>query len=202
MTVVDWAQVGSAVGTLAAVIVALFGVQLQRLILPPRLDLSIKNIQGVDVSEELEENGVTREVQLRYFHLRVSNPHRWSAITAVRVYLLRIEDFSSGETPGDWRGEVPLPWRFPKEVPPALDIGFPRDCDLCAVGSDGVFRLFQATRWGFPGKYHAKKAPISLTLTLRARGLEADSRCLAVELGWDGSWPPDSAFIGKVRLLA
>jgi hypothetical protein len=190
MTVADWAQIAGAAGTLAAVIVALFGVQLQRLLVPPRLNLRIDNFQGVDVREKLAVDGKKQEVELRYFHLRVSNPHRWSAISAVKVFLQRIEDFSPGGGPRDWRGEVPLPWRFPKEVPPALDIGFPRDCDLCAVGSDGLFRMFQATRWGFPGEYHAKKAPISLTLTLQARGREADSKPLRLELIWDRKWPP------------
>jgi hypothetical protein len=47
MGVGDWAQIASGAGALAAVIVPLFGSQIRRKLVPPRLDLMIDNFAGV-----------------------------------------------------------------------------------------------------------------------------------------------------------
>lgn len=195
MTVADWTQIAGAVGTLAAVIVALFGRQLRALLVPPRLDLRLENPRGVEAGENIRDGNQCVEIPSRYFHLRVSNPRRWSPITAVRVFLIGAERRDESGNPSTWRGEVPLNWRFPNHMPPAIDIGFPRDCDLCSASEDGKLRLKQAIEWGLPGDFAICSPPVHLTLTLQARGLEADSRPLRIEIEWDGTWPADRALV-------
>lgn len=197
----EWAQVAAAVAGFAAVIVALYGRPLRRFLLRPRLDLRFDNPQGVPVQEERGSDGAIREVSLRYFHLRVSNPRRWFVVTKVKVVLLAIERRESG-TSGYrqlWSGETPLPWRYPDENPPERDFGPGYDCDLCAVDSEGVLTLFQGIKWGLPADLRWQQGEIDLRLTLQAQGLEADSRRIGLSLRWDGKWPPTAFAIRPDR---
>ena len=98
---------------------------------------------------------------------------------------------ASGRYRSCWTGEVPIDWRYPKEVDKALDIGFPRDCDLCSLAIDRRLRLKQAIPWGIADELLTYSAPVKLRLTLQARGQEADSRRLTVQLSWDGTLPDD-----------
>lgn len=192
LSVDEWAQVAAAVAGFAAVIVALYGRPLRRLLLRPRLDLSFGNPQGVPVEEEWGSDGAIRDVSLRYFHLRVSNPRRWFVVTKVKVILLAIERRHS-EADGYsqiWSGETPLPWRYPDENPPERDFGPGYDCDLCAVDSEGGLTFFQGIKWGLPADLRSQRGEIDLRLTLQAQGLEADSPRLGLSLRWDGKWPP------------
>ena len=168
----DWAQIAGAVGALAAVLVALFGRQTRVWLVPPRLDLRVQNGAGV------------RAGDTTWYHLRVSNPRRWSPITSVRVFLLRVEMDSLSEP---WLDEVPLRWRFQKPGDESLDFGFPRDCDLCEIGGDNRLRLQHAIEWELAGPLAPLDPPVRMKLTLQARGLEADSAELKLVLDWSGS---------------
>ncbi|HEX8450136.1 MAG TPA: hypothetical protein VF652_11150 [Allosphingosinicella sp.] len=199
----NWAQIASAVGTLAAVIVALFGPQIRRVLVRPRLNLTIENPVGVDGTDWVPD-GTEEGISLpaRWYHLRVSNPHRWSPVTMVRVFLLEIEaPDASGRYRRSWIGEVPIDWRFPKQVGPVLDFGFPRDCDLCSATSDKRLRLKQAIPWGIPEELLVSEAPVDLRLTLQARGLEADSGRLRVRLCWNGVLPDDRSTMDRHLVL-
>jgi hypothetical protein len=180
-----WAQIVGAIGTLLAVIVALFGSQLRRFLVPPRLDIGAGDPEGVVV----EGDGGERP-SARWYHLRVSNPHRWSPITSAKVFLLEIERRdSSGKYGSVWKGAVSVQWRYADALEKAVDIGFPRACDLCVITSDHMLRL-QPSFWrGLDVHYTAYSHPVRLRLTLQASGLEADSRCLKVQLKWCGKGP-------------
>jgi hypothetical protein len=167
----DWATAAGAAGAFAAVIVALFGRQIRAWLTPPRLDLRVENEAGV------------RAGDTSWYHLRVSNPRRWSPVTAVRVFLLKIE---MDGLAAPWVDEVPLRWRFEKPGGEYLDVGFARDCDLCAV-DDCKLTLQPAIEWGLPDDLESFHRPVRMTLTLQARGLEADSAELRLLLDWDGA---------------
>ena len=184
----NWAQIVSAIGTLLAVIVALFGSQLRRLLVRPRLDIRVDNPDGVVA--EGEGGG---QDSSRWYHLRVSNPHRWSPITSVRVFLLEVEwPEAGGGYRSAWKGAMPLQWRYAAAMEKSADMGFARDCDLCVITSDKVLRLTLSFRGGIEDKYTTYSEPIRLRLTLQASGLEADSRRLKVQLDWNGQGPTAS----------
>jgi hypothetical protein len=172
----EWAPIAGAAGAFAAVIVALFGRPIRHHLTPPKLDLSL----DPDKAGGFSANGTI------WYHVQVSNPRRWSPVTAVRVFLLKVE--MDGKPP--WLGAVPLRWRFQKPGGEYLDMGSPRDCDLCAIGKDGpVSRLTlqQAIMsGGLPPHIASPNPPALMTLTLQARGLEADSAELKLALDWDG----------------
>jgi hypothetical protein len=88
----------------------------------------------------------------------------------------------------------------------SLTIGPPAYADLCALYEDFRSETSDLTRhlrgltllltpagmkpFTFPIQVHAKQP---VTLTLRARGNEADSNELRVRIDWDGQWPDDEA---------
>jgi hypothetical protein len=82
-----------AIGTVGAVIVALFGSGIQARLFAPKLVLTIDNSHGDATPVTVTApTGESRTEQARYYRLRVSNPKRWPKATQVRVQLLRLEE--------------------------------------------------------------------------------------------------------------
>ena len=79
-----WPQLAVAVGTIGAVLVALFGQAFRAKFFPPKLSLRLENTSGEAIQESAWK--------ARYYHLRVSNSRRWSPAHEVRVVLLREEE--------------------------------------------------------------------------------------------------------------
>lgn len=182
-----WAQIASAMGTLLAVVVALFGSRLRAVLVPPRLDIDVGKEGGVVFAEG--EGG--EQESARWYHLHVSNPHRWSPITSARVLLCRIEwPDAGGVFRPAWEGALPLQWRYPDAMEKAVNIGSARDCDLCVITSDSrsdhVLRLTLGYWGGIEDRHTTYRKPVKLRLTFQARGLEADSHSIRVMLDWDG----------------
>lgn len=179
-----WAQIAGAIGTFLAVVVALFGSRLRVILVPPRLDIDIGEERGVVFAGGGHESA-------RWYHLHVSNPHRWSPITSARVLLCRIEwpDAADDFQPA-WEGALPLQWRYSGAMGIAANIGPARDCDLCVIMSDSpsdhVLRLTLGYWGGIEDRHTTYRKAVKLRLTLQARGLEADSRSIQVMLEWDG----------------
>lgn len=70
-------QVAIAVGTISAVLVALFGGWLRGRLAPPRLTLRLENADGVKTPVSLTApDGSTRETMGRWYHVRVFNERR------------------------------------------------------------------------------------------------------------------------------
>jgi hypothetical protein len=188
-----WAQVVGAIGTMLAVIVALFGAQLRRLLLRPRLDIGIGRKRGVPFAE-CAGGG---DKPARWYHLHVSNPRRWPPISSVSVILYRIEwRDGDGRFKPAWEGALPVPWRYPDTMEKTPDIGFARDCDLCVITFDGptdpVLRLTLGSYAGIEDRHTTYRGKTELRLALKARGLETDSRSIRVRLDWDGKGPAET----------
>jgi hypothetical protein len=181
------AQIGSAFGTFAAVCVALWGNLFRRWILPPRLDLDLRDDNGTDAVSTVRGQA---PAIARWYHLRVSNRQRWSPIKKTRVYLLKVERRNVGGVwYSDWNGEVPIYWRHSDVYGDTRDFGFPGDCDLCVIAEGAPLSLKPVVATSdIPVEF---APPVELKLSLQARGLEADSEILEVVLRWDGVWPTD-----------
>ena len=185
------AQVAIAVGTIAAVIVALFGGWLRARFAPPKLTLRLETNDGVKIPVNLTApDGNTRQTEGRWYHLRVENERRWSPATQVQVFLLRIEEpDAAGEDRLTWIGEMPMRWRHQEIHPRVRTIGYPADCDLCSVIKEKWLELNLLIT---PSEINAKRRDACrLTLTLQARGMESDSNLLRVQIAWDGKWAND-----------
>lgn len=125
-----WVSVASAVITLLAVLVALFGRDLRAWLKPPKLRIDLARENGLSVSVLLTPpptDTVTqpRMAQGRGYHLRISNPRRTvDKVEGVSVTLLRVEKKGrDGEYHETWSGDMPLKWRNePDTTPPERKI--------------------------------------------------------------------------------
>lgn len=180
-----------AVGTIAAVLVALFGQAFRSKFFPPKLSLSLVNPGGEKTPVNLTwfENGEakSRLEDARYYHLRVSNQRRWSPANQVQVFLLRVEEPGpDGELQTTWIGDVPMRWRSQESFPVARTIGPAADSDLCCVVKGKWLELLPLIT---PYSLTAKRSgAASIVLSLQLRANEADSGILRVQISWDGRW--------------
>ena len=190
-----WVQAFTALGTIGAVLVALFGQRIKALF-PPRLHISLPHPLGEWCPAEIPRPDGTRfRTDSRWFHIHVENQRRQLVpATAVQVFLQKIDEFDAAV--GQWRvawsaSEVPIGWKNQNVKPPALTIGRPDGCDLFSIiRADppvlslyplvGVFSL--NTEW---------RTACRLLLTLQARSVETDSNILQVEITWNGRWSDD-----------
>jgi hypothetical protein len=190
----NWvAQVAIAVGTIAVVVVALFGDRLRARFAPPKLILTLENDRGVKTPVTLTgSDGNTSETVGRWYHLRVINERReWSPAKQVQVFLLRVEEpDAAGEYKNTWVGEIPMRWAHQELSPLFRTVGYPVLCDLCSVVRDSWIELHPLV---VPFALNAKrKGGCNLLVTLQARGVEADSNLVRVKIAWDGKWADDA----------
>src|SRR5689334_1639224 len=98
---VNWTAV-SAVGTLLAVLVALFGQVWRQWLVPPQLRLRLLDDGGESTTMHLtwiDDAGEQqfKSVPARFYHLRVTNERRSFPATQPQLILLRVEELGAGE---------------------------------------------------------------------------------------------------------
>ena len=201
----NWiAQIAIAIGTIGAVIAALFGHWLRGRFVPQKLVLKLLDDRGVKTPVVIAvREGSTRETIGRWYHLRVKNERRWSPATDVQVLLLRVEEpDASGVDKITWAGEIPIRWAHQEISPLLRKVGNSWSCDLCSVIKNECVQLHPII---VPFGLDAKRMEASnMTVTMQARSLESDSDPVRVKIAWDGGWADDSKEITRhmvVRLL-
>jgi hypothetical protein len=131
-------NVAIAVGTIGAVLAALFGDWIRAAIFKPRLTLELASVVGEATTVQLTApSGESRPEKARYHHLRVANRAAWPKASQVQVYLVRIEEPGpDGTLQVKWAGDVPVKWKFQEIYPLQRTIGPETDLDLCSVVKD------------------------------------------------------------------
>jgi hypothetical protein len=196
----NWHAV-SALATIAAVIVALFGNQIRARLWPPLLRISLDNATGVPSGATIKGEGTEISTKSRWYHIRVENERRLSPATDVRLLLLKFEDLNAaGQFFVLWVGEAPLQWRHQQVKPLTPTIGPQEFSDLCSVvqksssGSPGLALHPLIRGLDLTTKWHSSR---TFAITLQARSIETDSNRLRVEIAWDGEWADDSDAMGR-----
>jgi hypothetical protein len=191
MCVVNW-QAISAMGTLLAVLVALFGTAFRAKFFPPKLRLRLLSSEGeltTAVLQWMDNVGeiVGRQVPARYYHVCVSNARRWSPAEQVQVILLGVEEpAADGRMLPIWTGDVPLGWRHRELFPAARTIGPEASVDICSVIKGKSLQLHPLIT---PNNLDVvRKVATTFVITIQARGAEADSAPLRLKINWDGLW--------------
>jgi hypothetical protein len=127
----------SAIGTLGAVLVALFGNWIVARLWPPQLRISLQD----DTSVAEPTNMGSYFTLSRWCHIVVENLRRWVPARDVRILLQRVEQGNAqGAFDVLWQGEVPLQWSHQTMKPAAMTIGAPEFADLCSIFKDPAGR--------------------------------------------------------------
>jgi hypothetical protein len=189
------AEAATGIGTMGAVIVALFGGWLRAHLAAPRLEIRLDNRNGIYVPTVLDAGGEKIDTFSRWYHLRVENKRRWSPANEVRVLLLKFEQRdAAGQYQTTWVGELPLQWSNQHITPLAPTIGPAYDCVLCSVvkhpSGQHTLSLYPLIR-----PFHLTtswQGKAEFALTLQARSLDSDSNVFRAAVAWDGHWIDDT----------
>ena len=186
-----WVNVAVALGTLSAVIVAIFGQAFRKKFFPPKLAIQLWKLDGEKTKVQFiwYENDQKNELKkdARYYHLRVSNSRRWSSANQVQVVLLQVDEPGPNQQLQPiWTGAIPLTWRHQEIYPPFRTIGASADIDLCSVIKDGDFQLHPLVK---PFNLHTEwSSATTIVLHVQAQSSECDSSILRLKISWDGKW--------------
>ena len=186
-----WVSIAIALGTISAVLIALFGQAFRAKFFPPQLSLNVVHPEGEKTKVRLTwfEDGKQKErwEDARYYHVQVQNNRRWSPANQTQVFLMQVEEPGpDGGFQTVWRGDIPLGWRHQEVFPPARSIGPKADADLCSVVKDKWLQLHPLVA---PYNLNVQRREKSiLILSLQARSNEGDSSILRIQIAWDGGW--------------
>jgi len=125
----------------------------------------------------------------------VENGRRWSKATQVQIFLTAVQEQDvAGVFKAIWLGEIPLKWRHMSSLnpDPVRVVGYPAEADLVALFQRAAtltqpLLQLQPLIAPSPLDVHRIKE-CKLRVILQARGMEADSNFLTVEIAWDGKW--------------
>ena len=205
----SWTDVATAIGTVGAVVVALFGNFLPRLF-PPKLSVRLANPLGVRQQVQVIYPGgaipATFETAARYYQLEAANSRRWVKAHNVRVMLLKIEQRTTVGWVEAWSGGgIPLVWQHQDALGSVRTLGPAPLADLFHVVQDrdahGSRALVLMPSFAPRGVELVFTVGCDLRVTVPAQSDEADSKPLVVTIHWDGQWEDGTTEMGNhVRL--
>jgi hypothetical protein len=177
------------VATFLAVFVALFGAWLRNWIWPPTLTVSLVSSEGYSSNLWIFDKATGKQLHQTpgfWYHVSVENRTRWNPVTDLYIFILSIEvRDAAGNFIPSWVGRCPLGWRH-ESNPQPKKVGYSSECDLCHILKEPLeVRLTPIVPGQVPDVYGE---PIRIALTLQARGIEAESKPLRIEISWDGKW--------------
>ena len=182
-------DVAAALGTVSAVLVALFGQAFRAKFFPPKLSLSLADVLGEGTHVMLvPPPGVQsepRSEEARYYHLQVANSRRWSPATEARVVLLQVEEPGpDGRLQIRWNGDIPLGWRHNTVFPPFRTVGPDAFADLCSVVREKWLQLHTLLT---PFNLETtRRQAATLVVSVQVHAAEANSNVVRIKIAWDG----------------
>ena len=182
---------GTAIFTLAAVLVAMFGEKLKAKFFKPRLTLELENNHGEMTMITLEwqtTDGMQRRTEeARYYHLVVRNERKWPSSTQTQVFLKQIEQPGpDGVLQIKWTGELPIQWTHQSLYPIARTIGPAATCDICSVVKGKWFQFHPLL---VPNNFQLHyRDPCTVVASFLIKGNEGESKIYRFQLSWDGKW--------------
>lgn len=185
-----WVNVAIALGTIGAVLAALFGQRVHAWLFKPDLVLSLPNPRGEWQRVEIRSpNGDQRPEDARYYHLRVTNAATWSKATDVQLFLVRLEEPGpDGQLYVKWASEIPLRWKYQEIMPLSRTIGPHADGDLCSVIKNKWVQLHPLILPHNLADLAVRRGPFEMVVSFQARGAEASSEMKRIRIVWDGQW--------------
>ena len=190
MTLDQWIQMSVAIGTLAVAVTAIWGQRIAHAIgLGPSLRLELVDALGELI---ISRSGDGSSSELRYYHVRVSNAHRWAQATNVRVVITAISKPSADGTLARQAlvGPLQLMWRFSNFHPQYSIVG---PDDIADIGHVTPGLGFTLTPFVFPNNFTGSLHPHEqMRVELRAVADNGESQALCLDISWDGAWSTDT----------
>ena len=197
-----WVDAIVALGTLLAVVVALFAEPLKRWLCSPKFEIWLKSENGELTPVKLKDpvTNQSRSEQGRYYHLSVKNSG-CSTAKNTAAYLTHLMLRGAGDTWYQaWSGEAPLSWRHGELYPLLREIGStPLDADLFALVRNKWLDLRVVIRpnalptdCDAPGRWREK---IEMVVTVQIKATDAQSEQKLFHVEWDGGWQDGDAEI-------
>jgi hypothetical protein len=137
----------SALGTLAAVCIAIWGVWIRARLFKPWLHLSLHNPHGelVQVSVTVQQNNesVKREIKTRYYHLKLRNEVRLSPASQAQILIVSLEEAGPDGLPQVVFNapELPLRWRYQEFNPATSRTIGPKNMRICCMSQRTTFLI-------------------------------------------------------------
>lgn len=194
----------SAVGTLMAVLVALFGDRIRAFLIPPKLRLELVSAIGNKTQVTMTSDTGTREELGRYYHVRLTNDARWPRATQAQIFLVRLEEPGPDGVPQvRWSGEIPLQWQWAQIHEQQRIVGRPAVADLCRVIRGKWLDVMTLVYPSDLEKYRLRREgkPVDMTLVLQARSTEGDSPIVSYRVTWDGQWEDGDAEMARHLII-
>ena len=188
----DWTV--KALGTLAtflAAFIALFGPWLRYRIAPPRLVIARTSDEGWQgILRTFDSAGQSQDTKGFWYHVRVGNKTLWNPVTDVYIFLLSVEEpDAAGHFKTVWFGNAALGWRNDRDPQPKKVGHISYECDLCHILKSPLqVQLSPIIQGQFRTAY---TEAFRIALTLKAKGVEAQSDDLRIEISWNGKWSDD-----------
>jgi len=186
---IDWGNVAQWVGAVGSIVVAILAIWGERirtlLCLGPKLILELHDPMGerVPIQNNSQVVGCGR-----WYHLRVSNKHKWTKAANVRIVIIEL---TKPAADGNFirqplSGPLQLMWRFSHFHTLFSNVGPDDYCDLGSIYQNGDFTL---TPFVFPGNFEGTlKANQKMRVMVQAHADNAESEPLSIEISWDGIW--------------
>ena len=193
-----------AVGTIGAVLLALFGDLLKSKLFPACLEISVNNLKGVftpiERSVRMSETHIKKETgKSRYYHAVVSNKKKWPRAGQVQLFLKSIEEPNiDGCLEEIWSGDVPICWRNQPFYPALRDIGSHADCDLFSIQQYESECFLEIHPLFKPYNLHTIRAgSADFALRLQARSDKGESPITMIRIKWNGNWDDGESEMSK-----
>jgi hypothetical protein len=194
----DWfVKLLGAIATLSVAFIGLFGSWLRFKIWPPKLTIRLADEKGTPTTLVFFDKTTNQQSQTPafWYHVQVDNETRWNPVTELYIFLLLIEEKdASGAFKAVWQGRAALGWRH-EANPQPKKIGYTSECDLCHILENPRQVCFSPIFRGQVRDCYTEKFKIAVTL--QARGLEAESNSLRIEISWDGNWSADKEELSR-----
>ena len=171
------AEIGTAVGTVAVAVLAIWGDHIRAWIDPPRLILEPGSL-GIPVPLE---NGITA----RYYLIKVHNRFRARPAHEVRPMLTRLEEWHNGAFSPLFTERLFLTWDRQEVLGPELTIGADAFFSLFYIRSDGLL-VFTPSRSlkHFPAEHRSGM----YQAIVEAISEERNSKKYRFTIHWSGEW--------------
>jgi hypothetical protein len=186
MCKIDWnllIQGLTAIGTIAVVIVAIWGDWIKYKLIPPKLTIEPHNLRGTVTR-------FTNGPRVIYYHLRVSNKRSWSIANNCKVVLRTIARRLPN---GDFQ-RVPLAvepsfvWAPAETTPPVIELSHDQTVDFGRVVEAG--EQFEPVLNRYPNNFDgfvASGQAVRYSLEVVADGFKTN-RLQVFEVAWNGQW--------------